>query len=88
MNEQEGNVKVDINVVFKEVEVAKIKLQPGDVLSVTIKGDDLTASDLHDLKDGFRKTFPDNKILMFMIRDDMDVKFEIFTGEENESDKK
>jgi len=77
--------KVEVQIVTIVNEINKLTLQPGDVLSVTIKGDDLSPENLNDLQEGIKNYFPAHKVMMFMMRPDQDIKFEVIKGETNES---
>lgn len=82
----EKETSAEIQVVTIVTEISKLNLQSGDVLSVTLKGDDLSPSDLQSLQEGIKQTFPDNKVMMFMMRNDQAIKFEVIKGESNESE--
>lgn len=64
-----------IELSIKEIEVAKLNLQPGDTLAVTIKSDGLDEYILQALKDNFKIAFPNNRVLLFGVGENDDIKF-------------
>jgi hypothetical protein len=71
-------------VTFKEVEVTKLNLQPGDVLAVVVKHDDLDNSSLEGLKRALQPAFPKNRIAVFGLSTDDEMKFSILSNPEPE----
>lgn len=56
---------------FDEVKLTKIKLEPGEVLSVRVFSDDLSEMSLAMLKRQLTSLFPSNRIMLFgMSRND------------------
>lgn len=72
-----------MEIKLTQVEVAKINLQPGEILAVTIKHDDISLYELNDLGKEVQKYFPNNKIMMFNVGTEGDMKFEIFASKED-----
>lgn len=68
---------------LNEVDVAKLNLQPGEVLVVSVKNDDVSGEDLRPLHEIFTTVFPNNKIILLCVGTNGDVKFEILKGESN-----
>lgn len=62
-----------VNVV--EVQAAKINLNPGDILAVTIKAPDLTENEVNTLRINLQKNWPNNKVLIFGIGEDDSITF-------------
>lgn len=84
-------MKTEETVVSK-VEASVINLNPGDTLFVTIKCDDITVESLEALKLQFGKQFPNNKVVVFGMGTEDDVKLTVVTQSEvgyseNESNK-
>lgn len=52
---------------LNEVEVQKLNLQPGEVLVVKIKSDDLTQDAMYQLRKGMTAYFPNNKVVVLGI---------------------
>jgi hypothetical protein len=70
---------------IKLMEITKINLAPGDVLSVIVYSNDVDVYTLDILKAHMKKIFPDNKIMLFSmpIGDKIDIsviKTESFEG--------
>lgn len=65
---------------LKEVEVSKINLQPGEVLVVTVKAEDMDESSMDYLAQGFRKYFPNNKIAVLALGENDEIKFQTVKG--------
>ena len=63
----------DINLI----EIAKIKLVPGELLFVKLIGDRYSAEDLHALKAVLDPMFPDNKVFVTTLPTDHDMRFEV-----------
>lgn len=64
-----------MEISLNQVEVAKLDLQPGQTLVVTIKSDLVDQHSLDQLGKGFRSYFPDNKIMMLSLGPDDSVQF-------------
>ena len=60
---------------LKEIEVTKLSLQPGDILSVTIKSDEIDESQINGIKEGLSKYFPKNQVVIFGLGPDDEVRF-------------
>lgn len=74
MNEE---VKTKEEVVVIQIEATKINLQSGDILFVTIKSDDLDSMEAETIKRGIGALFPNNKVILFGVGSDNDIKFTI-----------
>lgn len=61
---------------FDVVELQKIKLEPGDVLSVKLIGDDMGPEDMDSLRAFLNQVFKDNKVLLFTMPRKSDIVFE------------
>jgi hypothetical protein len=65
-------------LVIKEAEVRKLDLGPNDVLAVTVKGDDFDhAETMYSLKQAFQNYFPNNRVMVFSMGKDHDIKIEV-----------
>jgi hypothetical protein len=66
-----------IEITFKDVELTRLTLQPGQILMVKIYMDDLSQSAVAMLKTQLQSCFPDNRIMLFALpeggRMEMDV---------------
>lgn len=51
-------------ISLNEIDVQKLSLQPGEVLIVTIKSDELTEDSMYELRRGLMGYFPNNKVLV------------------------
>lgn len=61
-----------------EAEVAKLNLQPTDVLVATIKGDDFDHPEtMTSLRLALQNYFPNNKVLVFSMNKDHDIKLSV-----------
>jgi len=69
-------------IALVEVVATKINLAPGDTLMVTLKHDDVEFEELQYLKKGFEREFPNNKIFLFNVGIDGDLKFTVASKEE------
>lgn len=72
---------------FTLAELTRIKLEPGEVLSVKLFGDDYEIENVEGLKKQLQSLFPNNKIIMFMLPNGNDLQMEIVSGslEDNKS---
>lgn len=61
---------------FTLAELSVIKLEPGDVLSVKLYGDDYDEVDLKGLQNQLQTTFPNNKVMMFVLPNGNDLQME------------
>lgn len=59
--------KMDNELKIKEVEVTKLDLKPGQILTVKIYADDIWQEDLAELKEQLKELFPNNKIMLFAL---------------------
>lgn len=59
---------------LNQVEVTKLNLQPGEVLVVTIKHDEVDSDSIRDLKEMFESVFPNNQTLILAVGKDDDIK--------------
>lgn len=73
---------------FKEVEATKINLIEGDVLMVTVKSDDANPESLTLLNDILKEMFPNNRIMVFGMGLNDEVKFTIANRDEADYNKK
>jgi len=53
-----------MEIKLNEVEVQKLNLQPGEVLVIKVKSDELTEASMNALRNGFRGLFPNNKVVV------------------------
>ena len=72
-----------MEVTLKEVEVQKLDLREGEVLAVTLKHDDVTYDSLKSLQKQFAALFPNNKVLVFNVGTDGDIKLAVLEGQQN-----
>lgn len=67
-----------------DLELTKIKLLPDEVLSVTVKNDDISSDSMMDLHKMFKSVFPENKVLLLVVGTNGDVKYQVLgKGESN-----
>jgi len=64
-------------VKLNEVTVQRINLEPGDTLMVTVKNDDISAFALDMLQKKFKEVYPNNKVFIFGMGTDGDVKLAV-----------
>lgn len=69
-----------MEISFKEVDVAKLNLQPGDTLTVTIKSNDVDYNKLGRFRENIQDFFPNNPVLIFSVSENEEVRFSI-TGQ-------
>jgi len=75
--------------VLKEVEVSKLNLQPGDVLTVKLRGEDFDSIEIIDsLRDTMKNIFPNNKVIVFRVSDENTMELGVVSqsAEQGESD--
>lgn len=65
-----------------EIEVQRINLQPGDTLMVTLKNDYIEQESMVGLRNEFNKRFPNNKVFIFAMGSDGDVKLAVVSQPE------
>lgn len=70
-----SEIKLDI------VELQKINLKPGDVLSAKLVGNDFDQETTESLSRHLKSIFPDNKIMVFTMPVGSDIVFEAVTKE-------
>lgn len=56
-----------IEITIKDVELVKLNLNPGEILAMIVKSDDMDGQTIGALKSQLSKVFPDNKVLIFGI---------------------
>ena len=64
---------------FNVVELQKINLKFGDVLSVKLVGDDFDEYTTQSLQEHLKSIFPENKIMVFTMPTGSDIVFEAVT---------
>ena len=64
-------------VKLNEVEAVKLNLQPGDTLMVTVKHDEVSQESLNQLRKQIASVFPNNKVFVFNVGTDGDIKFAV-----------
>jgi hypothetical protein len=79
--------------LFKWAELTKIKLEPGDVLSVKLfhdetVEDEAAKADMHSLKRMLDSVFPNNKVIVFALPPASDILFEVVKQPLTESEPK
>ncbi|CAM6004864.1 unnamed protein product [Sphagnum balticum] len=62
---------------FDVVEVQRVGLQPGDILMVTVKNDDLSQDSVDSLRNQLQAVFPNNKVFVFAMGTSDDVQLKI-----------
>lgn len=72
----------EIKISFDIAELKVISLKPGDVLSVTLTGDDYAIEAMNKLRKHIQEVFPDNKIMVFSIQHGDELKIEAIRPEE------
>lgn len=65
---------------FTLVELSRIKLEPGEVLSVKLYGDDYDDENVEGLKAHLQSLFPNNKVLMFVLPVNHDLQMEAISA--------
>lgn len=66
-----------MEITLREVEVAKLNVKPGDIVSVTIRSDDIDLATLNIIRDKFKDILPGVKVLLFGISKDDKIEFAI-----------
>lgn len=66
---------------FDVVEVQRVGLQPGDVLMVTVKNDDLSQESVDALRGQLQTVFPGNKVFVFAMGTADEVNIAVVTQE-------
>lgn len=64
-----------IELTFKDIELTKIDVKPGETLAVTVKSDDMDGSTISSLRKELGKAFPGVRVLIFGVGLNDDVKF-------------
>lgn len=70
---------------FDVVEVQRVGLQPGDVLMVTVKNDDLSQESVDGLRSQLQIVFPGNKVFVFAMGTSDDVQLAVVSQAVGES---
>ena len=65
---------------FTLAELTRIKLEPGEVLSVKLYGDDYDETIVSGLQDSLQKNFPNNKVMIFALPPGNDLQMEAVSG--------
>lgn len=60
---------------LNEVDVVKINPQPGEIIIVTIKSDDVDMASMQSLRESMRKVFPNNQVMLMSVGSEGDIKF-------------
>lgn len=60
---------------LNEVDVQKINPQPGEIIIVTIKSDDVDVSSMQALRQSMRAVFPNNQVMLMSVGSEGDIKF-------------
>ena len=66
-----------LEIKLNEVEVAKLDLQPGQALMVTVKHGDVDQTSLGHLQRAFGRAFPNNQVMVFGMGLEGDMKFAV-----------
>lgn len=66
---------VKVEITFKDVELTKLDLKPGDTLAMTIKSDDIDEYTVNSLRESMGKAFPGIRVLLFGVGLNDEVKF-------------
>jgi|ERR1035437_544351 hypothetical protein len=73
----------NLKVTLKEIEVNRLNLTPGDILTVKMQGSDFMDEDvIQSLKNQMQLLFPNNKVIMLSYPIDHAINFEITKGAE------
>jgi len=67
---------------FNEVEVQKLNMQKDEVLIVKIRSDELTASAMDALRNGFKSLLPNNKVVVLGVDTDGSIDLTVAKGSE------
>lgn len=67
-------------MIFHEVELQRIKLEPGEVLSVKVTADDLDDEALSMLRAQLTQLFPINQVMVFAMPPGSDIQFQAIQG--------
>lgn len=67
---------------FTLVELQRIKLEPGEVLTVKLYGDDYEQEEVATLKEHLKTIFPNNVVAMFVLPNGNDIQMEAVKGSE------
>lgn len=75
-----------VEITFKDVELTKLDLKPGDKLAMVVKSDDLDGLTIQSLKEKMGEAFPGVRVLIFGIGLDDSVNFSVISeNKENSS---
>lgn len=66
-------------IILKETEVQKLKLQPGEVLVVKLKGD-FSMADTDSLQKGFQSLIPNNKVAILTVPEEAGIELTTLEG--------
>ena len=58
---------------LNQIDVQKLNLQPGEVLIVTIKNNEVTQENILPLRENLSRLFPNNKVIFLLLSEDSDV---------------
>ena len=73
--QEEESEQIKNNYSFIEIEAQKINLQKGDTLMVTVKNSYIENVHIQKMAEQFHKVFPNNKVFIFSVEIDGDIKF-------------
>jgi hypothetical protein len=79
---------VENEISLNEVDVQKLDMKPGQILVVTIKHDDVSYESLSQLQGQFAQLIPNNKVLVFCVGTDGDLKLAVIDQPEKPVAKK
>lgn len=72
----------EMSFEISAIVATKVDLQPGDHLFVTFKSDNIDYHDISNMREQFKKAFPNNMVALFAVGPDDDVKFSTVNPEE------
>ena len=70
-----------MELTLKEAEITRLNLQPGDVLTVTVKDPDVDMNNLELLRKMFIQCFPNNKVMLFGLSENSEIKFTVTSAD-------
>lgn len=67
--------------MIKEIETTKLNMQEGEVLVITIKSDGVKLEDIESIREGFKKRFPANDVLVLAVAVEDSIELSVVSAE-------
>jgi len=68
-------------IEIKEIEVQKLKINPGDFLAITVKSSNISDSDVESLISHLKTVFPNNKVMVHLLQPEDTIEYSVVSSE-------